>query len=82
MMRIVGKDAPLKLKRKLEVGLRVWILTILGIQLPVSVILTSSGIVIAFSWLLIDQRFYLCHHSSQSAQCVIAECIDIVLFSS
>lgn len=49
MMRIVGKDAPLKLKRKLEVGLRVWILTILGIQLPVSVILTSSGIVIAFS---------------------------------
>lgn len=49
MMRIVGKDAPLKLKRKLEVGLRVWILTILGIQLPVSVILTSSGIMIAFS---------------------------------
>lgn len=49
MMRIVGKDAPLKLKWKLEVGLRVWILTILGIQLPVSVILTSSGIVIAFS---------------------------------
>lgn len=49
MMRIVGKDAPLKLKRKLEVGLRVWILTILGIQLPVSVILTSSRIMIAFS---------------------------------
>lgn len=34
MMRLLGKDAPLDLKRKLEVSLCVLVLTILGIHIP------------------------------------------------
>lgn len=34
MMRVLGKDAPLGLKRKLEVGLWVLVLTIFGIHIP------------------------------------------------
>lgn len=69
MMRVVGKDAPLNLKRKLEVGFWVWIVTMLGVQAPVCVILTSPGIMIASSWPLT-----FLPPSSQFTVCTVCNC--------